>query len=93
MTSRAPPTGVLLVGITPIEQALKAMIDGAEMYCKAIKDQNDWIIGEDYVLGAEMESILSGLAGLLNGPGRFDGGTIDKAIGNIANEYKIKGFE
>ena len=80
-------------GASELERGLKAMIDGAEMYCRAVKDQNDWILGDDYVLGPEMGSILNSLLGLLNGPGRFDSGTLDGAIRDIAKQYNIKDVE
>ncbi len=82
-----------MLGHTELERGLKSMIDGAEMYCRAVKAQNDWILGDDYVLGPEMGSILNGLLGLLNGSGRFDGGTLDGAIRDIAKQYNIKDVE
>jgi len=77
-------------GKTELERGLKMMIEGAELYCRAMEKQSDWKIGKDYVLGPEMGAILNGIIGLLNGPGFFDGGTIDGAIRDIAKEYEIE---
>lgn len=76
-----------------VSLALKTMIEGVEAYCEAIKTETDWVVGDDYVLSPEVASIINGLIGLLNGPGRFDGGTLDGALRAIAAKYEIEGVE
>jgi hypothetical protein len=76
-----------------VTKGLRMMIQGAEMYCEALKRDTDWLIGNDGVLGLEMGAILNGLLGLLNGSGSFDGGTLDGAIREIAATYEINDVE
>lgn len=76
-----------------ISAALKQMIDGVEAYCEAIKSETDWTVGNDYILAPEVASIINSLIGLLNGPGRFDGGTLDGALREIAKTYELKDVE
>ena len=76
-----------------VTKALRMMIEGAEMYCESLKRETDWIVGKDYVLAPEMGAILNGLLGLLNGTGRFDGGTLDGAIRELAATYEIDDVE
>lgn len=76
-----------------ISAALKQMIDGVENYCEAIKTETDWIVGNDYVLAPEVAAIINSLIGLLNGPGRFDGGTLDGALREIAKTYELADVE
>lgn len=49
-------------------------------------------VGEDYVLGPAVESILLGLLGLLNGPtGAVDCGTLDRLLRETGAAAKIEG--
>ena len=64
-------------------RGLKKMIEGLEDYCNA--HRKDWgEIGDDSYCGPYVESIARSLIGLLSGPGTFDGGTLWKAIAEIA---------
>lgn len=83
----------LMQGRGNIEKGLKAMIEGVELYCKGASKGWDAPIGKDYVLAPEIGAIINGLLGLLNGPGRFDGGSCDHALRAIAKKYEIEDVE
>jgi len=74
-----------------LERAMVLMIKGWCLYAEAMKQQLDWNIGDDQVLGDEWFKIGEALRGLLNGDmGRLDGGTLDTIIADNLNE---QGFD
>lgn len=65
--------------------AVKTIAEEAARYCRAYKEHFGSPIGDDGVLGGEMQDLLRSLRGLLNGPlGREDGGSLDRLILDIA---------
>ena len=72
-----------------VELGFRMMIEGAEMYLEGLKRDYELRAGEDCLIASELGCILNSLLELLNGPGNFDGGTIDGAIRNIARNYKL----
>lgn len=78
---------------TDIEKGLRMMIEGIEYYCRGASKAWERPVGEDFVLGPEIGSIINGILGLLNGPGHFDGGTCDGALRAIAKKHGITDVE
>lgn len=68
---------------------LKLMILGLESYCKESVEEFGSKAGDDGFLGDYLVDIARGILGLLNGPGTFDGGTLDHAIRMICEENNI----
>jgi hypothetical protein len=66
------------------------MLLGLAEYADAHERQYSSKIGADGVLGREWLDALRGVRGLLNGElGRFDGGTLDKAIHAMAEAASV----
>lgn len=72
-----------------IEKGFKMMIEGLEIYCASHKKANDSLVGNDGYTGRYIEEILHGLRGLESAQGRFDGGTLDKTLCEIAELNKL----
>lgn len=61
--------------------ALKQIVEHAERYATAYKQEFDTQIGQDHVLGPEFTALLSAVHALLNGPtGNVDCGRLSGAI-------------
>ena len=73
-----------------LEHGLKVMIEGLEEYCFGHWDTLDTKVGDDGYTGRYVKQIAEALIGLLSSSGRFDGGTLDSAIRDIANKYNVK---
>ncbi len=69
---------------------LKMMIDGLEKYCSEAVAACDSKVGDDGFLGDYALDIARGILGLLNGPGKFDGGTLDMAVRLICERNNIE---
>jgi len=68
-----------------VERALRSIIDGLEEYARGHEAANGSKLSEDYILGEYWISAWSDVRGLLNGDiGRFDGGSLDRRLGDIA---------
>jgi len=65
---------------------LKKMIDGFEIYCNAFAKEFDSKIADSHVFGPACIDVANALREFLNGPGKFDGGTLDRAICEIADK-------
>lgn len=72
------------------EGGLRNMIEGLEAYCGAIYTDYETHIGDDYFLKQYVEEIAHGIRGLLSGPGRFDGGTLDSTLIEIADTHGLE---
>jgi len=73
-----------------IEKGFKMMIEGFEIYAQAHLDEYDTPVGKDGYLCGYLEEILHGLRGLESGCGRFDGGTLDKTLCEIAEKHGLQ---
>lgn len=76
---------------TRMGSAILEMLSAAEDYAQWYEAVFDSKIGTDGVLGDDgMRQILRGIDALLNGPlGRFDGGTLSKAIYKAAKDMDL----
>ena len=77
-------------GDNTIEGGFRTMIQGLERYCLAFWDLNESEVGDDGYTGRYIEEILHGLRGLESAQGRFDGGTLDKTLCEIAAAHKLE---
>lgn len=73
-----------------VEKGLKMMIDGVDIYCEAHLKEYGSTVGNDGYLHNYFEEILHGIRGLFSGCGRFDGGTLDKTICEIAAKHNLE---
>lgn len=72
-----------------VEKGFKMMIEGLEIYAEAHLDEYGTPVGEDYFAGPCLEEITRALRQLESGFGRFDGGTLDKTLCEIAEKHKL----
>lgn len=79
----------LLKDVSDIERGLRMLIEGVEWYLLGMK-QAGYTLKDDRLLGEPMGQIIEGLLELLNGPGKFDAGTCDATLRNVAQRYGIK---
>lgn len=79
----------LLKDVSDIERGLRMLIEGVEWYLLGMK-QAGYTLKDDRLLGQPMAQIIEGLLELLNGPGKFDAGTCDATLRNVAQRYGIK---
>ena len=72
------------------EAGLRQILEGVQTYCQAMQADHGYYAGDDGYCGPYVEEILHGVRGLLSGPGRFDGGTVDSFICDFAEHYKLE---
>ena len=73
-----------------LEGGYRMMIEGLEIYAEAFKAEYGTPVGEDGFLGQYLSEVLHGLRGLESGLGRFDGGTLDKTMCELAEAHKLE---
>ena len=79
-----------LYSVGTCESGLKQMIQGLHTYCQAMDKHHGYVAGDDGYCGPYLEEVLHGLRGLLSGPGRFDGGTVDSYLCELADAFKLE---
>jgi hypothetical protein len=72
------------------EKGLRDMINGLESYCLGLDKEYGTKVGNDYYLAPNVKDIAHALINMLSGPGKFDGGTVDKVIRKICNQAEIE---
>lgn len=71
-----------------VEKGLKMMMEGLEIYCEAHLKEHGSTVGYDY-LGQYLEEVAYGIRGLFSGCGRFDVGTLDKTLCEVAEKHNL----
>lgn len=79
----------LLKDVSDIERGLRMLMEGVEWYLVGM-EQAGYTLKDDRLLGQPMAQIIDGLLELLNGPGKFDAGTCEATLRNVAQRYGIK---
>lgn len=72
-----------------VEKGLKMMLEGLEIYCESHKADNGTVAGQDGYLSSYLQEISHGIRGLFSGPGRFDGGTLDKTLLTVTERSEL----
>lgn len=79
----------LLKDVSDIERGLRMLIEGVEWYLLGM-EQAGYSLKDDRLLGQPMGQIIEGLLELLIGPGKFDAGTCEATLRNVAQRYGIR---
>ena len=70
--------------------SLVKILEHVAYYCEAHQRDYGSFVGDDGYLEPYVKDILQGIIGLLSGPGRFDGGTLDSFARDLADAHQIE---